>query len=134
MIATWWMGVLLVLPLAICARVGRWPKLTAEDLHRRIVLVLLVMFAMALMAGGTGRILAINHKVWLVGRVARDVPPEHHVDFLTAMWSHIASYASGALGGPYLCIASIRLRRAMSKRGVSRTSARPSQAVSDTPL
>lgn len=126
-IATWWMGLLLGLPLAICARVGRWPKLTAEDMHRRILFVLLGMFALALIAGGTGRILAINQKVWLVGRVARDVPPEHHVDFLTAMWSHIASYASGALGGLYLCIAAIRLRRAMSKRGVNLTDARPSR-------
>lgn len=124
------MGVLLGLPLAICARVGRWPRLTAEDLHRRIVFVLLVMFALALIAGITGRILAINHKVWLVGRLAHEVPPGRHVDFLTAMWSHIASYASGALGGLYLCIASIRLRGALSKRDVSGAAAWLSQAES----
>jgi hypothetical protein len=115
-VATWWMGVLLGVPLAICARAGRWPRLTAEDLHRRIVIVLLVMLVLASVSAMTGRILAVNHRVWLVGRIARELPPERHVDYLTVMWSHLASYAAGSLGGVYLCIAALRMRKVASKK------------------
>lgn len=97
--ATWWMGAGLGLLLAIAARAGSRPKRRWRDLVGTVALVLLAMAAVALVAGLVGRFLAERGAVWLVGDLAERVPRERHVDYLTALWAHVASYAAGALGG-----------------------------------
>ena len=57
-IATWWAGFLLGVPLAIAARVGRRPKRSVQSLLRPILTLLLVMGVCALVAGIVGYALA----------------------------------------------------------------------------
>src|SRR3954463_6284583 len=49
-IATWWVGVMLGVPLAIAARAGQAPKLTAAALVRPVGVVLFAMACCATMA------------------------------------------------------------------------------------
>jgi hypothetical protein len=53
-IATWWVGLLLGVPLAVAARAGNRPKRGVRSLPRPILGLLLVMGACAALAGVTG--------------------------------------------------------------------------------
>lgn len=114
-VATWWVGLILGVLLAACCRAGAWPKLTDLQLMRSIAWLLGVMGVVALCAGSAGRALAQGGNVWLVGWLADAVPRDRHIDFLTALWAHSASYAAGAIGGTVLCVLVIRKRRTLAR-------------------
>jgi hypothetical protein len=57
------------------------------------------MAGIAVAAALVGRHAAERGWVVLLGDLAGRVPKDRHVDFLTALWAHSASYAAGALGG-----------------------------------
>jgi hypothetical protein len=113
-IATWWVGLILGLPLALCARVGSWPKLSASDLLRPLAIMLAVVGALAATSGAVGHSQAVHGRVWLTEPLASAVPADRHVAFLTDLWAHLASYLGGFLGGLVLCVYALvrRARRA----------------------
>lgn len=109
-IATWWVGLILGVPLAIAAQVGNRPKRSAASLIRPIGSLLLIMGACAFLAGCLGSLLARNQAIFLIGPMAELVPDQHHVAFLTDLWAHNASYLSGFLGGVVLIWQTFRSR------------------------
>jgi hypothetical protein len=109
-LATWWMGLLLGLPLAMSARLGDWPKIGARDLLRPIAVLLLVMGVAAIVAGAVGWQVASAGGVRLLEPLASRVPADRHVPFLADLWAHVASYAVGAVGGLVLCAWTIARR------------------------
>jgi hypothetical protein len=112
-IATWWVGLILGVPLAVCSRVGSWPKFTAARLARPLAIMLVVVGALAVVAGVVGHAAAARGSVWLVEPLASRVPADRHVAFLTDLWAHSASYIGGFLGGIVLCVY-VLVRRARS--------------------
>lgn len=114
-IATWWVGLLIGVPLALVARNGRRPKRTAGSLIRPLVILLLVMAGCALLAGMVGYLLARNGLVFLLEPMASAVPTERHVRFLADLWAHSASYLAGFVGGVVLIVLTWRGRRPTSK-------------------
>ena len=110
-IATWWMGALLGVPLAIVARAGSRPKLNVRDLARPIGFLLLAMAVIALASGLAGF-------YWgrLDQSVAAFLPQDMHQRFLADAWAHTASYASGLVGGLALCAVAYRERVRISIR------------------
>ena len=110
-IATWWVGLILGVPLAIAAQAGSRPKRTAESLVVPLVWLLGVMAVCAVIAGLIGWTLARAGVVFLVGRLQEAVPPERHVAFLVDLWAHSASYAVGFVGGVVLIVLVWRSRR-----------------------
>src|SRR5262245_18236353 len=98
-IATWWVGLLLGVPLAVVARVGSRPKRSVGSLVRPLLWLLGVMAVCALTAGVIGWFLAQRGAVFLVGPLAREFPAERHVPFLADLWAHSASYFVGFAGG-----------------------------------
>jgi hypothetical protein len=108
-IATWWMGGFLGIGLAAAARVGSRPKLSARDVLRPILQLLLVMACCALFFGLVGFMLTraglIRLPPWLtqseVGSSSR---------FMADWWAHNASYASGFFGGLALWFLTFRCR------------------------
>lgn len=98
-IATWWVGLLLGIPLALIAQVGEMPKLSAANLMRPIIILILCSALAALLAGIVGFLLARAGVVWLLEPMASKVPVNRHVAFLTDLWAHSASYLTGFLGG-----------------------------------
>jgi hypothetical protein len=98
-IATWWVGLLLGLALAVVARAGSRPKRSVRSLIRPVACLLAVMAGSALVGGIVGWILAASGAVFLVGPVAGKLPAERHVPFLADAWAHFASYIVGLVGG-----------------------------------
>jgi hypothetical protein len=112
-VATWWVGALLGVPLAIAALGGSRPQRSIPSLVRPIGTLLAVMAASALLAGVAGWLLGQSGAVILVGPIAHAVPPNRHAPFLADLWAHSASYAVGFLGGLVVvaCVSRSRGRR-----------------------
>ena len=115
-IATWWVGLLLGVPLALVALAGSWPKFTASQLVRPLGIMLLVIGTTAFVAGVVGHLAAARRLVWLAEPLASHVPPDRHVAFLTDLWAHSASYIGGFLGGAVLCVWVLVRRARMAAR------------------
>ena len=98
-IATWWVGVLLGIPLATVSRIGSRPKRTVRSLTRPIAVLLGGNAILAVVAGFAGYIAASNGWVRLVGPIADKVPHEKHIPFLVDLWAHNGSYLGAFVGG-----------------------------------
>jgi hypothetical protein len=98
-LATWWVGLLLGIPLAIIARAGSRPRRSVGSLVQPVACLMAVMAVCAAAAGVLGWFLARYGVVFLVGPIAGELPAERHVPFLAALWAHAASYFVGFVGG-----------------------------------
>ena len=98
-LATWWVGLFLGVPLTIVARAGKRPKRDAASLVRPIAILMAVSACGALVAGLLGWMLASRDVVRLVGPMAEAVPADRHVAFLIDGFAHTASYGFGFVGG-----------------------------------
>lgn len=110
-VATWWVGLLLGVPLAVVSLAGSRPQRSIESLVRPIAFLLAIMAVCALLAGIAGWILARNDVVFLVGPLADILPPDFHPPFIADLWAHLASYATGFLGGIVVLIQVWRSRK-----------------------
>jgi hypothetical protein len=124
-IATWWVGFLLGVPLAFCARLGRAPRRDVESLVQPMAKLLAIMAVCAAVAGVTGWLLAAAGAIRVVGRMATAVPPDRHARFLADLWAHNASYAVGFVGGIVLCVRVWRHRRRPIGQAVAGTPSGP---------
>jgi hypothetical protein len=115
-IATWWVGILLGVPLATVARTGSRPKLKARSLIGPLAALLACNALLAVLAGGAGYVAASNGWVRLIGPLSEAVPRERHVPFLADLWAHNASYLGGFLGGIMLMVWVWRSRGALRLR------------------
>src|SRR5262245_8239345 len=98
-LATWWVGFLLGVPLAAVARLGRWPKRSARSLVLPIAWLMLITATCSAVAGVVGWLLARNGVVFLLNDLHDRLPRDKHVPFLTCLWAHSASYFIGFVGG-----------------------------------
>jgi hypothetical protein len=110
-IATWWVGLALGVPLALAARWGEGAKLDAGELVRPIGRLLLIMAAAAVLSGTYGYFAATAKWIHLPAGFAFQLPPARHVPFLVAAAAHLASYAVGAIGGIAVIVNTVRRRR-----------------------
>ena len=115
-IATWWVGLILGIALAVASRAGRWPKLNASQLARPLAIMLCAVAIIALLAGVVGHTAAERRWVWLLEPLASRVPADRHVAFLTNLWAHSASYIGGFLGGMTICAWALVRRSRMATR------------------
>jgi hypothetical protein len=120
-IATWWVGVLLGVPLAFVARAGSRPKRSAASLVRPLIWLMAVAGMCAFVAGIVGWLLAQSGAVFLVGPIADEVPAERHVPFLADLWAHSASYLV-ALAGGIVVMVQVWRWRSRAVKGVADTS------------
>lgn len=65
-IATWWVGLILGVPLAIAARAGSWPRLLPSQLVRPLGMMLAIVGILAAVAGGLLAIILLfgNGSCW----------------------------------------------------------------------
>lgn len=110
-VATWWVGTILGVPLATVSRIGPRPKRSVTSLYRPILTLMAVNAMFATCAGIVGYVAASNDLISLVGSMAVEVPPQKHTPFLVDLWAHNASYIGGFLGGIILVIGVWRSRR-----------------------
>src|SRR4051812_37028691 len=94
-IATWWAGLLLGVPLAVAAQAGTRPKWGVRSLARPVATLLVVMSVCAIIARVVGYALGRAGAVFLVEPLASLVPRDRHARFLADLWAHSASYFVG---------------------------------------
>lgn len=109
--ATWPMGALLGVVLALAARAGPWPPRSPGSLVKPLLVVLGLMGLASLGAGLLGAALARAGDVVLVGFWEAAVPRERHVAFLANLWAHNAAYLAGGLLGLGLALRVVLVRR-----------------------
>ncbi len=109
-LATWWVGILLGVSLALAARNGPRPKVDSAALVRPVAGVLAVTAVGALLAGLAGWFGAERGLVVLPMPLGERVPPGRHVAFVADLWAHGASYALGFIGGGFLVVRTWRSR------------------------
>jgi hypothetical protein len=116
-IATWWMGLILGVPLVVAARAGSRPKLSARHLIGPVAIVLGGTAAASLAAGLAGWFFAKMGWVRLVPDPAGLVPEERHPRFIANLWAHWAAYGSGTVGALTLCVRTWKRRGRMAREG-----------------
>jgi hypothetical protein len=114
MLATWWVGVILGLPLAAAARLGKRPQQSAASLIRPLAVLMIVSALCAALAGYIGALLARAGWILLLEPLASEVPRAKHVGFLADLWAHGASYISGFIGAGVMILHVWRRRRSKS--------------------
>ncbi len=97
-LATWWVGLPLGLMLAVAARLGRGNRLGLADLRPAVLRLLMAMALCAAAAGAWGA-WSVSSGSPVPGGWGPLLPAEIHVAFSAAAWAHLASYASGIIGG-----------------------------------
>ncbi|MEX0642029.1 MAG: hypothetical protein WD468_04975 [Pirellulales bacterium] len=118
-VATWWIGAGLGLPLAAAARLGTRPKVTVAQLIRPLAVVVIVAGICASVAGPIGFALARSSWITLRGPMAELVPPPHQAAFVADLFAHNASYLAGAIGGIALVVRTWRSRKVMRTESAS---------------
>jgi hypothetical protein len=103
-LATWWVGVMLGVPLACVARAGQLPKRDAASLVRPLLLLMAASAVCAVLAGSVGWLLARYGLLYLLEPLASSVPRERHAAYLADLWAHNASYLAGFVGGGFLML------------------------------
>jgi hypothetical protein len=98
-IATWWVGAMLGVPLAIVARAGGRPKRDIKSLIRPITLLMVVNAICAAIAGIIGWLATTRGWLRLPDVVAANIPTDKQVPFMADLWAHNSSYAIGFAGG-----------------------------------
>lgn len=117
--ATWWVGVLLGLPLSLACLAGRWPQRNAASMIKPLLILFAFCGGAAAVSGIIGGHLAREGTIQLMPPVAEKVPSAGQADYLTALWIHSGSYAAAALGGIILIVSALvsRLRIADGRGG-----------------
>ena len=103
-VATWWVGLFLGIPLAFAALFGTRPKRTASSLIKPILILMGIVGLLAALSGFVGYLAASIEVVRLDPDLYKAVPIRQHIPFLTDLWIHLGSYFFGSLGGLILCI------------------------------
>jgi hypothetical protein len=113
-VATWWVGVGLGIPLALASRLGQAMKLDWRDHFSGILRLLVIMAAIAALASLTVWLSTRhNDPALLADLTGQRISPELRSRFLSAWASHLASYGVGFIGGLILIVLTILRRRRM---------------------
>lgn len=117
-VATWWMGAILGVPLALLCRLGHRPKLGAGDVLRPIARLLGVMAVLSLAAGLLAY--ALGDSIGLGEMIRRrwDFSAETSRRFATDLVAHNVAYATGFLGGILVWVWAWRRRGALARARV----------------
>jgi H+/Cl- antiporter ClcA len=113
-VATWWVGLGLGVPLALASRVGRYPKLDWSHHRQGIVRLLFIMAVLAVVAGlGVWLDTRTNDPFYLADLTGERISPHLRSRFLAVWAAHLTSYGVGFLGGIALIVLTIVRRRRM---------------------
>ncbi|MCL4691698.1 MAG: hypothetical protein KJ060_04215 [Candidatus Hydrogenedentes bacterium] len=104
--ATWWMGLLLGVPLAFACGAGKRPKRSALDVAPAVGKLLVAMACCATVAGlaayGLSRLGVLTIPMFYLKLIPAETLPR----FAATLWAHNASYAFGVLGGLIVIVGS----------------------------
>lgn len=114
-IATWWVGLVLGIALALAACVGSAPRASFREIRLRVVLLMTVSAVTALICGTLAALLFSFHAITISPAWADVIPSEKHMMFTSVAWAHIASYVTGICGGLFVIFYTVRTRFGLRK-------------------
>jgi hypothetical protein len=100
--ATWWFGLLLGVPVAAAARIGKWPKLEVGDLIKPVGAGIAGLGTMGLAAGIYGYLASYNgclslKDVFRMRRIAGKTPLDAMDRYIANAYAHDVAYEGGVL-------------------------------------
>jgi hypothetical protein len=100
-VATWWTGLLLGIPLAIAARVGSRPKYSVRTLRQPVLVVLGLMAMFALITGIISYVIGSMGTIILPlpGPMKDRIPAQKWPAFQACAFAHTMSYFVAFIGG-----------------------------------
>jgi hypothetical protein len=111
-VATWWVGLPLGVIVAMAARHGSRPKLSAAQVGPYIFGLMLVVGALALTSGLLAYLPATRGAIALSKDWSDLLPEGAQIPFLVDAWTHGSSYFFGILGGAITAMLIYRKRAA----------------------
>lgn len=124
-IAAWWVGAILAVPMGIVCRAGSRPRLVARDLARPIGVLLAVMGALAMVIGTAALVLAGSLGWRLPEFLAEAIAQERAARFYFCAAAHNVSYGVGAVGGLMLVVWAWKERQVRALRAEIESLRRP---------
>lgn len=103
-------GIALGIPVALASSLGPFPKLSAQNLRRPILFVLLFAAAVTLITVGSSL-----YNAGIIGITIADpwksaIPPGRHIAFFVVACAHFGTYTSILVAGLGLCLWIVRHR------------------------
>ena len=102
-LATWWVGLALGVPLGILCRLGTWPRLTVREVRGPVLLLAGAVGVTSLLAGLLAYAGGRNGTLLLPYMWAARVPASHQAAYLADLWAHQNAYNVGTCGGLVVC-------------------------------
>ncbi len=103
-VATWWVGLYLAIPLYFISFRGPWPKRTIPSLIKPIIILMLICGICAAITGSIGYWMAETNRIHLDEFWSQAIPKHQHSRFLAVWLTHNASYYTGYAGGIIIMI------------------------------
>ena len=98
-IATWWAGLILGVPLAMAARLGSRPKRSVWSLRKPVLLLLGLMAGFALVSGIIGYVIGTMGTVVIPPHIKNTLPAAKWAAFQACAFAHTMSYNVAFVGG-----------------------------------
>ena len=111
-VGTWWVGLALGVIVAMAARHGGRPQLSAAQVRPYILGLMVAVGALASMSGLLAYLLATRGAIALSKDWSDLLPDGAQIPFLVDVWTHSASYLFGILGGAVAAVLIYRRRTA----------------------
>ncbi|MCB9855114.1 MAG: hypothetical protein H6818_05450 [Phycisphaerales bacterium] len=117
-LATWWVGLILGVILAIASRAGSRPKRDVKSLLKPILILFVVSLCVAMITGLLGYVLGTRGIHVLFGPFFADRTADWLTRFQIDLFAHNGSYAAGFIGGVILAISVFRRRGNIAQRSL----------------
>ncbi|MEM9075001.1 MAG: hypothetical protein AAGE52_41275 [Myxococcota bacterium] len=109
-LATWWVGAIAGLLLAVAARAGHPPRLDVKHLIKPVAGLVAGVALSAMLGGIVGRVLAHFDVVRISPVFATQVPAARHAAFVVDSAAHLAAYGAATIGTLVVTVVILRRR------------------------
>ena len=98
-VATWWVGLFLGIPLAVVCRFGRKPKLTVTDAARPILVLLVILYIASMLLGALGYTVCLMELRLIPPYLETVIASDRLALFQFNLFAHETVYWLGTVGG-----------------------------------
>ena len=98
-VATWWVGLFLGIPLAVVCRWGSKPKLTVKDVVRPVLVLLVVLYVVSMLFGGIGYFMRWSGLRLIPSSFEKHIASELHASLQFNLFAHNVAYLFGTVCG-----------------------------------